>query len=247
MKPWRIFLFVVVLAAACSIGYWQGIIHRKVQFQSRSLEASTFPVERPAGMRVLLLVYRQGAGGGALRSVWLVSGQLSGLPRTLYFTPLYPVAPSSATVWQDTSQWQSALRPRDDFQPDEAALGKFIHEYALEPIDAYISLPESRVDDFILTLGGVLAPESQTIGTSLDELLPADLPPQERPAAYQRVIATLCRSYSGAVPGVHQDIQAELQVRVHRWPDAGETFPATLEAFLGSPALECRVSPPPEE
>ncbi len=245
MKPWRIFLFLVALTAACSIGYWQGI-HRKVQ--PRPQGALVIPMERPAGLRVLLLVYRHAAEGGALRSVWLVSGQLSGLPRTLYFTPLYPVAPSSSTAWQDTSQWQSPLRAGgDDYQPDEAALGKFIHEYALEPIDAYIPLPEDGVDDFILALGGVLMPERQAIGTSLDELLPAELPPQEQFAAHQRILAALCRSYSGAAPAVRQDIQEKLRARMHLWPGVREAFPSTLDAFLGSPALECRISPPPEE
>ncbi len=245
MKPWRVFLFIAALAAACSIGYWQGV-HRKVQ--PRSQGAQSGPVETPAGLRVLLLVYRHEAEGGARRSAWLLSGQLSGLPRTLYFTPLYPAAPSSTTAWQDTSRWQSALRAEgDDYQPDEAALGKFIHEYALEPIDAYLPLPEVRVDAFIQALGGVLMPERQAIGVSLDELLPAGLPPQAQFAAHQRILAALCRSYSGAASAVRQNIQDELRARMRLWPAVREAFPSTLDAFLGSPALECRVSPPPEE
>lgn len=237
MKPWRVSLFLLLIVSAVALAVWQKQGKRTPTMVSKALQQQATPARQTTtSLRLLLLIYRPGKDAQAeLAYAWFVNGNTSDFPHTLEFTPLFPAALTTPTSFQDTTQWAHPLRASGNtLQPDEAAIGKFIHHLGLPPIDLYTTLWVSDVNAFMK----ILMPSSNF--PDLDTMLQGTSP-EEQKKQNARLIQAMCGAYSSAPFSQRQVVRERFTEHALRWGNPPPDIADVLKRLLDSPGMKCSL------
>ncbi len=235
MKPWRVFLFLLMLVLAIMLSVWQ---ERNTKIAAPPPLSKAQPVgTTDNALPMLMLVYRTEGGNPAeLAYAWLITGTPSVFPQSLVFTPLFPFALVTSATWENMQAWQSPLRASpNSLQPDTAVVDKFARTLGLPSIRLYITLRVRDIDDFIDTLG--VMPRN----TSLDAML-RGLPPEEQKRRDEALIHSMCGAYSSTSPARRERIRETIIARTFLWGDTPPDTMSHLDRLLNSPNLFCSLA-----
>ncbi len=229
MKPWRIVLFLSAVLFSGWLGYTQNAPHRSAAAPEEP--AST---AHKGALRILLLLTNPEPGPEALpQSAWLLVYEPHVNPKAVHLVPLYPFAPGNEPgTWQPTAAiaaWDAL-----ETQPARisASLQPFVQALHLEPLDACLVLPLSRLQDYAAALDVSLPPFHQ-----------APPPPSEDdPSAFMRAqadfLSAFHSAYQGASPAKRTFVRDDLLASLLPWQEEDPVSRALFRRLLENQAIQ---------